>query len=1166
MSPPMSRSVSTDTSRRQFLVQMAAAGAGMGAIARHVLGDVDQLKPLIIDNPLFNYPNRDWERVYRDLYRSDSKFTFLCAPNDTHNCLMWAHIKNGVVTRISPTYGYGKATDLNGNRASQRWDPRCCQKGLALVRRFYGDRRCKRPMVRQGFKQWIDDGMPRDPQTGAIDADRYLNRGSDPWIDVSFEEAFRLSAKAFVDIARTYTGDEGQRKLLAQGYDPLMVEATGGAGTQVMKFRGGMPPLGMTRIFAQYRIANAMALLDDRIRGTGPANAVGARGWDNYSWHTDLPPGHPMVTGQQTMDFDLCCAEHAGLVIAWGMNWITTKMPDAHWLTEARMKGTRVIVIAAEYSATSSKADEAVIVRPGTTPALALGIAQVLIAEKLYDADYVKANTDLPLLVREDTAQLLRATDVFSGYALADLKNNTLITDAANPGPPIHQQPGPVISRAKREEWGDHVMWDAKTNAPVAVNRDLVADEFRGLNIDPLLDGQVSVTLADGTTVKCRPVFDATREMLDGSYTPEQVAKITWAPVEAIRALARQIAANMDRTLFVMGMGPNQFFNSDLKDRAVFLVAALTRNIGKYGGNVGSYAGNYRASYFNGLGQYIAENPFDPELDPRKPARVRSYWTPESVHYFNHGDTILRQGGEPLTGKSHMPAPTKSIHVSNSNSLIGNAKGHYDTIVNIFRKVEFIAINEWWWTASCEYADVVFPVDSWAELKYPDMSISVTNPFLYVFPATPLKRIHDTRSDLEVARGLCEAIGAETGDDRHANYWHFVNRTDGARPYIQRILDHSNSTRGYDIRELEIKANLGIPAILQTRTYPKTAGWEQAHEGKPWYTKTGRLEFYREEPEFMDSGENLVVHREPIDSTFFEPNVIVAAAHPLLRPRTPEDYGVDRADVSGDARQARHVVLTVDEMLASEHPLKKDGYRFIFHTPKYRHGAHTTAVDTDIVAVWFGPFGDIYRRDKRTPFVNEMYVDINPMDAKDLGVEDGDYVWIDADPHDRPFRNWQKNPRWYKIARLQARARYYPGTPRGVTRMWHNMYGSTYGSVRGAETNPSGLAKSPETNYQSLFRTGSHQSCTRGWLKPTWMTDSLTVKGLLGQVITQGFVPDVHCPTGAPRESFVKITKAENGGIGGVGLWHPAEIGYRPTYESDTLRKFIDGQFATCRA
>ena len=1152
--------------RRQFLFQLLGTGAGVAAINEQVLGALTQLKPAVIDNPLAQYPNRNWERVYRDLYRSDSRFTFLCAPNDTHNCLLYGYVKNGIVTRIAPTYGYHKATDLEGHRASQRWDPRCCQKGLALVRRFYGDRRCKRPLVRRGFKQWIEDGMPRDAETGTVDAGRYLNRGADAWIEVTWDEAFTLSAAALVNIAKTYNGEEGQQRLRLQGYDSLMVDATQRAGTQVLKFRGGMPPLGMTRVFAQYREANAMALLDDKLRGTGPDNAIGGRGWDNYSWHTDLPPGHPMVTGQQTVDFDLCNVEHANLALVWGMNWITTKMPDAHWMTEARMKGTKIVVIAAEYSATTSKADEAIIVRPGTTPALALGVAQVMISEQLYDADYVKANTDLPLLVRMDTGTLLRAGDVFADYELADLTNNTTVVKEGDKGPPIHRQPGTVVTAAKRAAWGDHVMWDEKRDGPVAVHRDQIGDHFAKLDIDPRLDGEMMVTTHDGMEIVCRTVFSVTRQMLDDTYTPENVAKISWAPAAAVRGLARQIAANPEKTLFIMGMGPNQFFNNDLKDRAVFLVAALTRNIGRIGGNVGSYAGNYRASFFNGLGQFIGEDPFAPELDPRKVARVAKRWKAESVHYFNHGDTILRSGKSVLTGKSHIPTPTKAIHVSNSNSLIGNAKGHYDSIVNIFRKVEFIAINEWWWTASCEYADVVFPVDSWAELKYPDMTISVTNPFLYVFPSTPLKRIHDTRSDLEVAAGICRAIGRETVDDRYDAYWQFVNRTDGARPYIQRILDHSNATRGYQIGELEEKAAAGIPAILETRTYPKVGAWEQGNENKPWYTKTGRLEFYREEPEFLDSGENLIVHREPIDSTFYEPNVIVARAHPLLRPKDPEQYGVDRSDVSGDARQARHVVLSVDELLRTEHPLTRDGYRFVFHTPKYRHGAHTTAVDTDIVAIWFGPFGDIYRNDKRSPFVNEMYVDINPRDAREQGIEDGDYVWIDADPHDRPFRKWQQNPEWYRVARLIARARYYPGTPRGVTRMWHNMYGATYGSVRGTEVNPNGLAKSPDTAYQALFRSGSHQSCTRGWLKPTWMTDTLTVKGLMGQKMTQGFVPDVHCPTGAPRESFVKITKAESGGVGGAGLWHPAKTGFRPTYESDTLKQFIAGGFYAAHA
>ena len=1147
--------------RRQFLYQLAGAGAGFALINETAVRAAQSISPLIVDNPLSQYPNRGWEKVYRNLYKHDSMFTFLCAPNDTHNCLLHAYIKNGVVTRIAPTYQFHKATDLDGNSASQRWEPRCCQKGLALVRRFYGDRRCKRPMLRKGFKQWIDDGCPRDLKTGAVDPEKYLQRGKDAWVAASWDEAFTYSAKAMVNIAKNYSGPEGQQKLLAQGYDELMVNATAGAGTQVLKFRGGMPALGITRIFAQYRAANAMALLDDKLRNTGPDKSLGARGWDNYSWHTDLPPGHPMVTGQQTVDFDLCNVEHSRLLLVWGMNWICTKMPDSHWMTEARMKGTKVIVIAAEYSATANKGDEVIVVRPGTTPALALGVAQVIISEKLYDADYVKANTDLPLLVRMDTGKLLQAGNVIPNYKLAELGNGITLLKAGQSPPPPFKQAFAILTEAKRAEWGDFVVWDQKQNAPAALNRDQVNKFFAQTQLDPALEGTFKVKLTDGSTIDCRPVFDLTKQMLDQTYVPGNVERITWAPAECVQSLARQIAANPEKTSIAMGMGPNQFFNSDLKDRAVFLVAALTRNIGRIGGNVGSYAGNYRSAFFSGLVQYIAEDPFSIELDPAKPAKTKRYYKPESAHYFNHDDHILRMGKTVLTGKTHIPTPTKSICVSNSNSLIGNAKGHFETVVNTLRKVEFVAVSDWWWTASCEYADVVFAVDSWAEMKYPDLTMSVTNPFLYTFPATPLPRIHDTRSDMDVAAGICQAIGNLTDDPRHVAYWKFV-REGQVRPYLQRILNFSNGVRGHRIEDLEEKAAQGIPAIIQTRTYPKIGGWEQSHEGRPWYTRTGRLEFYRDEDEFIDSGENIIVHREPIDSTFYEPNVIVANPHPLLRPKGPEKYGVDPNDLSGDTRQARHVVRTVDELLQTSHPLTKDGYRFLFHTPKYRHGAHTTPVDTDIIAVWFGPFGDIYRHDRRMPFVSEMYLDIHPLDAKELGVEDGDYVYIDADPSDRPFRGWQKNPEWYKVARLLARARYYPGTLRGVTRMWHNAYGATYGSVHGQQTNPIGLAKSATTNYQAMFRSGSHQSCTRGYLKPTWMTDSLNVKDMLSQVMAQGFVPDVHCPTGAPREAMVRITRAEPGGIDAKGLWRPAQLGLRPTYENPILRRFIAGGFA----
>ena len=303
------------------------------------------------------------------------------------------------------------------------------------------------------------------------------------------------------------------------------------------------------------------------------------------------------------------------------------------------------------------------------------------------------------------------------------------------------------------------------------------------------------------------------------------------------------------------------------------------------------------------------------------------------------------------------------------------------------------------------------------------------------------------------------------------------------------------------------------------------------------------------------------MHREPVDGTFYEPNVIVCGSKDLIRPKTPQDYGLSPDDLSVETRQVRNVVIHPMDLTKTSHPLRKDGFKFIYITPKYRHGAHTTPVDIDIISLWFGPFADPYRKDKRKPWVNEGYIDINPEDAKELGIQDGDYVWVDADPQDRPFRGWQEKPQDYKVHRLVLRCRYYLGIPRGIARSWFNMYVATYGSVEGQEKNPDKLARNPRTGYQAMFRTGSHQSTTRAWLRPTLMTDSLARKEYFGQVIGKGFAADVHCATGAPKESFVKIEKSEDGGTDGAKLWRPAELGFRPGYENKAMQEFLKGGF-----
>jgi len=653
--------------RRRFLQMAAMAGLGSVATPADLLAQYRFLDPVRVENPLAKYPNRDWERIYRDIFRHDRTFTFLCAPNDTHNCLLKGFLKNNVMVRIEPTYGYGKATDLSGNRASARWDPRCCQKGLVLGRRLYGDRRVKGAFVRKGFKEWVERGFPRDPATGRAPVE-LMKRGWDSFVRMPYAEAHALHARALDNIARSYSGEQGKRYLLAQGYDPAMVEAAGGSGVRLLKFRGGMGKLGVTRIIGTYRVGNMLALLDSRVREVGPDKALGGTSWDSYSWHTDLPPGHPMVLGDQTSDWELFAAENASLIVVWGMNWITTKMPDSHWLTEARMKGTKVVVLTVEYSATANKGDEVIVIRPGTDPAFALGLASVIVTEKRYDVDFVKRFTDLPRLIRMDNLQPLLARDVFPGYKEAELTNWIGMVKPGQRIEPTPLQNGMQLPEGMRGDFADFVMWDARGAKPVAVTRDLVGDRFAQTGIDPVLEGAFEVTLADGSRVQTRPAFDLTRQYLTETMTPEAVSRITWAPAEAIVSLARAIAANRGTTLFPVGMGPNQFFNNDLKDRAIFLVAALTANIGQPGGNVGSYAGNYRTSLFSGLPLYVSEDPFNPQLAPDGPVSVKSYTRYESLHYYAAGEVIHREGTKQFTTGAHVPAPTKAIWLSNSNS------------------------------------------------------------------------------------------------------------------------------------------------------------------------------------------------------------------------------------------------------------------------------------------------------------------------------------------------------------------------------------------------------------------------------------------------------------------------------------------------------------------
>jgi nitrate reductase alpha subunit len=53
----------------------------------------------------------------------------------------------------------------------------------------------------------------------------------------------------------------------------------------------------------------------------------------------------------------------------------------------------------------------------------------------------------------------------------------------------------------------------------------------------------------------------------------------------------------------------------------------------------------------------------------------------------------------------------------------------------------------------------------------------------------------------------------------------------------------------------------------------------------------------------------------------------------------------------------------------------------------------------------------------------------------------------------------------------------------------------------------------------------------------------------------------VHSPSGAPKEGFVKVEKAEDGGDEGTGEWRPLTLGLRPDEPSEAMQAYLAGEF-----
>lgn len=274
---------------------------------------------------------------------------------------------------------------------------------------------------------------------------------------------------------------------------------------------------------------------------------LGATSTDVNGALADFAPGLHLTYGHSHIYQDEPSFFLADTILIWHANPVYTYVSFYHYLTEARYRGAQVVIISPDVSPSSMHADIHMPVNPGSDPALALAMCQVIVEEGLVDEQFVREQTDLSLLVRADTKRFLRASD---------------------------------LDPAGRDDQFFHLTDDG---AVVEASRaNLLPEGYM-----PSMAGSAEVTLIGGERVGVHPVWPRLVEMLE-QYRPEKSEATTGVHPEVVRKVARQVAGT--KTRLWMGMGANKAYHSDLYQRTMLLLLAITGNWGRVGTGIQHWA------------------------------------------------------------------------------------------------------------------------------------------------------------------------------------------------------------------------------------------------------------------------------------------------------------------------------------------------------------------------------------------------------------------------------------------------------------------------------------------------------------------------------------------------------------------------------------------------
>jgi anaerobic selenocysteine-containing dehydrogenase len=111
--------------------------------------------------------------------------------------------------------------------------------------------------------------------------------------------------------------------------------------------------------------------------------------------------GYEYTLGRGRLGADPMAVPRARFIVNWGSNTVDTNSHLWSLMIEARKAGATLVTIDPYRSATATRSDWHIAIRPGTDAALALGVMHVIFRDGLQDDDYVASATKGALLLRQ---------------------------------------------------------------------------------------------------------------------------------------------------------------------------------------------------------------------------------------------------------------------------------------------------------------------------------------------------------------------------------------------------------------------------------------------------------------------------------------------------------------------------------------------------------------------------------------------------------------------------------------------------------------------------------------------------------------------------------------------------------------------------------------------